>query len=303
MKSYLNSLFLLLFLIINLNSFSQLTMTRGEVYNYNVGDVFLTRHYVTGGFENNSINLSNLYEKTTVLSKSFSVSFDTVFYNCLVNTKYVHYVQEMFQAPYYSTSYSIDTTTLIFTDLNSPIQNYPFMSTPICCSDSVDSVYYDVDRYCSKKTWHKEFTWGEGCFEEPFPIYDYVEGCGGPYYSDGGGGGSPYTGHHKLIYYKKGIDSCGTNVSCTAGVDELSKLEFTISIFPNPTNSFTTINFSEQQKHTIIKIIDVHGKEIKIVNFTGSQFQIEKGELREGIYFVQIIDDKRNTMSRKIIIQ
>ncbi len=76
-----------------------------------------------------------------------------------------------------------------------------------------------------------------------------------------------------------------------------------IIIYPNPFTSQTTIKFSEEQKNTTIRIIDLLGKEIKTINFTGRQLVIDKGEMQEGIYFVQTIDEKKNVINKKIIIQ
>ncbi|MCE3279286.1 MAG: lipoprotein [Bacteroidetes bacterium] len=76
-----------------------------------------------------------------------------------------------------------------------------------------------------------------------------------------------------------------------------------ISIAPNPFTSETLITFSEVQKNSIVRIIDVLGKEIKTDNFSGNQLIIEKGEMKKGIYFVQIIDAKKNVVNRKIILQ
>lgn len=82
-----------------------------------------------------------------------------------------------------------------------------------------------------------------------------------------------------------------------------------ITVAPNPTSSKTTITFSEESltngtgnQHTII-ITDVLGKEIKTINFTGTQCVIEKGEMERGIYFVKIIDEKKNVVNKKIVIQ
>ena len=76
-----------------------------------------------------------------------------------------------------------------------------------------------------------------------------------------------------------------------------------ISIYPNPFNLQTTIKFSEEQKNTTIKIMDVVGKEINSINYSGKELIIEKGGMKEGIYFVQIIDSNKIVMNRKIVVQ
>ena len=89
----------------------------------------------------------------------------------------------------------------------------------------------------------------------------------------------------------------------STNVNDNNSLENLLSIYPNPFTSHTIIAFKEEQKNTTIKIMDVLGKTIKTLNFTGKQLLIEKGEMKEGIYFVQIIDGNKNVMNRKIIAQ
>src|ERR1017187_244159 len=109
-------LFVVLFLFfMNVNSFAQLTMTHGDVYNYNVGDVFLIRSYcdpVPGGGYN---PIDTLFEKTTILNKYVSLNSDTVFYTCLVKTKYVQSFTPWAQPPYFTITYHTLTDTLFYT--------------------------------------------------------------------------------------------------------------------------------------------------------------------------------------------
>ncbi len=102
--------------------------------------------------------------------------------------------------------------------------------------------------------------------------------------------------------------SAGSFDAFTAKLDNLTGIEENIlaeniSIYPNPFIFQTTILFSEQQTNTTIKILDLIGKEIKIINFTGRQLVIEKGEMNAGVYFVQTTDEKKNITNKKIIIQ
>lgn len=76
-----------------------------------------------------------------------------------------------------------------------------------------------------------------------------------------------------------------------------------ISIYPNPFSSMTTIVFGEVQKNTIVKITNVLGTEIKVINFTGKELTVEKEEMSNGIYFIQITNEKKNIVNRKIIIE
>ncbi len=90
--------------------------------------------------------------------------------------------------------------------------------------------------------------------------------------------------------------------STTVGLNEI-KSHSDISIAPNPFTSETTITFSDEQRNTTIKIIDVIGKEIKSISFSGKQLVIDKGKMKPGIYLVQTIDENQNVVTKKIVIQ
>lgn len=45
------------------------------------------------------------------------------------------------------------------------------------------------------------------------------------------------------------------------------------------------------------------GKEIKTINFTGKQCVIEKGEMKKGVSFIQITNERKKTVNKKIVIE
>lgn len=77
----------------------------------------------------------------------------------------------------------------------------------------------------------------------------------------------------------------------------------TWSIFPNPFTTQTILSFSEEQKNTVIKITDILGNEIKTITFSGRELTIERGDMCNRIYFVQITDERKNVINKKIIVQ
>lgn len=89
----------------------------------------------------------------------------------------------------------------------------------------------------------------------------------------------------------------------TAVASDLSN-ETKITVYPNPLTSYTNIAFSENQKNTTVTIIDVLGKEIGIWKIeNASILEIKKGEMKAGIYFLRIMDEKKTIVNKKIIIQ
>lgn len=100
----------------------------------------------------------------------------------------------------------------------------------------------------------------------------------------------------------KANNAAGVEKTFTTSITEINK-ETGITASPNPFNHQTTINFNEEQKHSTLKIMDVLGKEVRSIDFSGKQLTIEKGEMKDGIYFLQVIDENNNLVNRKIIIQ
>ncbi len=92
----------------------------------------------------------------------------------------------------------------------------------------------------------------------------------------------------------------------TLNIPHLEK-ETDITISPNPFTSQTTISFNETQKNTTIKIMDVVGKEIKTVLFSGKSLILEKGEMQSGVYFVQITTSagsvNEKVVNKKVVVE
>ncbi len=118
---------------------------------------------------------------------------------------------------------------------------------------------------------------------------------------------SSYRGYNNELYIKANdgvtgdeLWKIGTAIPST-GVEELQYLS-SISIYPNPFTSQTTISFTQDQKNTTVKILDVIGKEMKAINFTGKELVIEKGEMSAGIYFIQITNGN-SVVNKKVVLQ
>ncbi len=86
-------------------------------------------------------------------------------------------------------------------------------------------------------------------------------------------------------------------------ISELKNIQSSILIYPNPFTSQTTITFSEEQRNTTIKIIDLLGECIQQLTTNNKQLTLDMTGYAKGIYFVQVTDEKKNTINKKIIIQ
>lgn len=286
---------------------AQSLMTVAEIYDYNVGDIFVTRW---GGYYAPPNHIKN-----TITNKYYNLAGDTLFYIFDQNT-----YQGCYPPP--CTGYTSSSTNNIvsYSNLNDTIGKGLGVRPTSPCIDTngytgtwLDTTLYEPF-YCNKLTTEINYIVGmpilfDTCwtyFEATWGYYYYSKGLGETrYYNDqcAFGGSFCQMGYY-LEYYKKGNDSCGIMplMSDYVGIT-VYDINNKSSIYPNPFTSQTTISFSEEQKNTTIKITDVIGKEIMKLNFTGRQLTIDRAAMKSGIYFVQITDEKKNTCNKKIIIQ
>lgn len=111
---------------------------------------------------------------------------------------------------------------------------------------------------------------------------------------------------HKIQYGcwtgSQTLSGGGTCCNVTTNINKNNEQQ-SFSIYPNPFNHQTTVEFQKEQNNTFVKITDLCGKEISTQLFSGKSLIIEKGLLKEGVYFLQITDENKNTTNKKIIIQ
>lgn len=84
---------------------------------------------------------------------------------------------------------------------------------------------------------------------------------------------------------------------------EENQLENGFEIFPNPFTSEAKIVFNVPQTNTKIQLLDVLGKELQSVSFSGTEFTIYRESLSASMYFVQIKDASGKVATRKIVLE
>lgn len=85
-----------------------------------------------------------------------------------------------------------------------------------------------------------------------------------------------------------------------SSVSEASRLNG-VKIFPNPFSDELTINFSSFGFHEV-KLMDITGKEILKMDFTGSEITIDRNNINAGVYFLQVTDGEQ-TLNSKVLVQ
>ena len=90
-----------------------------------------------------------------------------------------------------------------------------------------------------------------------------------------------------MFIHKLGISAVNIN--------ELD-LDNTISIYPNP---ITDRLFIKSEGNIIVKVLNSLGQEV----YSGTDKQINMNGLNQGIYFIQITNEKGHLLNKKIIKQ
>ena len=91
-------------------------------------------------------------------------------------------------------------------------------------------------------------------------------------------------------------------IDCANSISEQTK-ETEITISPNPFTSQTTISFFSEENNTIIKVINVIGEVIAQSTINGKQYTLDMSSASKGIYFLQIIDEKKTVVNRKVVVE
>ena len=112
-----------------------------------------------------------------------------------------------------------------------------------------------------------------------------------------------FTNYNYLCNEMTALIGSGSFCNSSVGITGMENVNQSIVIFPNPSNSIITFDFSLEQTNTTIKITNILGQEIKTITLTGKQLTIDKGNMKADIYFVQFTDEKDNIVNKKIIIQ
>lgn len=101
------------------------------------------------------------------------------------------------------------------------------------------------------------------------------------------------------------VNLIGGSNQLTLGTNELEKSSNPIlSIYPNPTQNSISLDLSEIEEATKLKIATIYGQIIYQINtLENTTLSIDLSSFNKGVYFVIVDDKKGNTYSQKIIKQ
>lgn len=292
-----NLFFFLFGIAISFSSTAQLM--RSEVYDFSVGDYFGLEH-------KSAYNGSPLYtvrhQMFHILSKQLSVTADSVNYIAERQT----YIPALPNGSGGATapSYSIDTISFLYKQLNSPfsplISGHTFgnslnvfyenptnecynpydslIPSPLCINNSGQAINFGMEPY---------FNDSDTCAFEPY-VSSYIaySHAGGPY------GGMSCPGDPTVPQYYislKYVDhngvSCGTFPSFFVGVAENE--QFQLTIFPNPTRGKLSLQGIKQI--VACEVFTAEGKNVSD-NITWNGIEVDVTKLSSGSFVLKVID-------------
>lgn len=99
------------------------------------------------------------------------------------------------------------------------------------------------------------------------------------------------------------INSWSINICSAEFLDSESFKQDIFSLFPNPADSFITLEFNQSSENTTITIFDISGRLVKSINNTESlsSQNIDVSQLSSGTYFVKVNQDESQTVKKLII--
>ena len=269
---------LILFIFLS-DSFSQDYSTWGEIYDYDVGDVF---HLKQSDWLGSTYYGHITYHNGEILTKEMSTDSNSV-----------TYTQSSARIQYSSsgTEFYFDTSTLHYNNLLNQ-----------CLADTV----YTSSNYNGRKISYKDYSG----LQYDIEWREYVEGCGRAYRRyDDWGPQYPYNwhaeGYIELIYYKKGDEEWGTPYF-VVGISEPKDGLSNLTCYPNPFNTSTTISYTlTDPSAAYIRIFNSQGQLVDEMRLEGSygphKVKWDADGLPAGMYYFTISDNSRRIGSGKLL--
>jgi hypothetical protein len=270
------------------------TLTRAQVYNFNVGDTFDYKNENIGQNGYPYIDLDQIsYYRTVITAKFYSQNQDTLFYARKVlgfPSNYLHYD-------------SITKDTLVIVDLQMPAIFYDYVTyyyVHDTTSRLIDSII-NVETFNSRivnKAFISAFENGETAV--------YAEGLGAIYINQGGGDGAGDFQNDitTLIYYSQAGETWGTPASIAVGIKNVTEQQPTITLFPTiNTGQFKIKIANGNSANYQLTVYDLTGREVERATLTNGVSNIEMNNPAKGMYLWSVVSEGAVLQAGKLVIQ
>lgn len=261
----------------NKQRFSQDFPTRGEVFNFDVGDIFHT-HFLAYAGASGVAEHKNI----EILSKFYSDDDSIVYYGRFIRG-------EVSTPDYPDWQYYEEFDTISFDNLYDTIH--------------ADTVYQDNNEYNGRKTTFSHF------YDTIYYAHytsKYTVGCGKVYYvyDEVGPNGSAHS-ESELVYFKKGDEEWGEE-QIIIGIGDGPNMSTmnSLKVYPNPASVQVAFELPEISMESTLKIMDIFGKTITEYPIVRGQESLnwDCSNYKRGVYFYKTIIGGV-AYSGKIIVQ
>jgi hypothetical protein len=249
---------IILFLALSIVTYSQEIMSTGQVFDFNVGDIFQYK----SSLQNQPPNALT----KEVIEKYYSAEGDTLFY--VMHRMYYQQDVEFYPEPHWVYNFGEDTTIEKYTNLDSPILDYfPHLRYDTLVAIYVDDFNYDtiVENsvlLCDRLSNGFDCSFAASAVEPAYFYYRFGEGLGiirENVCDETGGPWECPNIANSLTFYSKGDEICGTMDSLTFNPQITEKIDF--DIFPDPVADYLFIKFDDVNPASI-ELFNLNGRKI-----------------------------------------
>ncbi|MFZ1687650.1 MAG: hypothetical protein WAU70_09525, partial [Flavobacteriales bacterium] len=277
---------------IGFSAWPQAYLTNGEVFDYDVGDVFHHTFLTQVNFQMGP----PATQIDTVIAEQWTTGLDSAQY---VISSWVYQPSPIIGFPPFLQH---EYDTLWVTDLLSPPQHI-VLDFP--CPPVLDSVGADM-QHCGRMAW-VQYVAGDTCVESDYWISTFIAGCGGPYYDSY----DPWTATqqvHLLDYYRKGIEECGTPLSIPTGlfIAQLSGINYRVAlgVAPVPAREYAELTWQlPQGLHAVaqLNVISSTGSLVRTlpVDLSQGDALLDVRTLVSGVYYLHVVSEGTAVMGAK----
>ncbi|MES2621547.1 MAG: T9SS type A sorting domain-containing protein [Bacteroidota bacterium] len=244
------------------------TLTRAQVYNFNVGDTF-DYEYSSAGLPTNPTT----YQRKIVTAKYYSSNSDTLFIALEVVSGLMEnlVLRDLHRNEIYLVGDSFCQ------------HDYSIDSNSIYGGRTVNGV---APVLCGEINYTDSFAYGLG---RVYESRHFRHGLNNDY----------ATSFEKLIYYSQAGEVWGTPYTLYTNLDEITINPFHIS--PNPANNTLTINIDESLVSSTATITDITGRTLTAVELVTSNQQLATDHFASGVYFVTVSNGKSKATKKLIV--
>jgi hypothetical protein len=290
-------------------------ITFKEVYDFDIGDEIHTEEYRHGNAVPPFNYDDNVLTILRVINKMTTPGEDTVFYT------YHRIMRHYSQTPDTIFLDFYNDTIIETIDFNSPAAvDFSYlpdesvisgivmdgglffmrMIKPSFANGRTEKITPTVNWY----SYYEDTCWTEVCWDGCFPDYEYIEGCGGPYYNCVFGF---LEESRQLLFFQKGDETWGTPLDpgVVLGMgNPLPGSECQVNIFPNPMHNDAVIKVDGGADFPYrLEFYNILGKRLAEMEIHSPVTPFKVTTLQPGLYIYILKDKHSQIASGKLMVQ